>query len=74
MARKKLAKYDPENGHLIEECELTPEEVASLFDAVVQGGGMYTRRNEPDGSITGEVFFDDLDTIPAYKYKITFIE
>ena len=74
MARKKLSKYDPENGHLIEEREFTPEEVTSLFDAVVQGGGMYTRRNEPDGSITGEVFSGENDTVPAYKYKITFIE
>jgi len=74
MARKKLSKYDPENGHLIEERELTPEEVASLFDAVVQGGGMYTRRNEPDGSIAGEVYASKYDTIPIYDYKITDIE
>ena len=74
MARKKLAKFDPENGHLIEECELTPEELTRLFDAVVQGGGMYTRRNEPDGVLTGEVFSRENDTVPAYNYKITFIE
>lgn len=73
MARKKLSKYDPENGHLIEECELTPEEVASLFDAVVQGGGMYTRRCEMDG-FTGEVYASRYDTIPIYDYKITNIE
>lgn len=74
MARKKLTKYDPENGHLIEECEFTPEELARYFDAVVQGGGMYTRRNEPDGSLTGEVFSGENDTVPAYTYKITFVE
>lgn len=74
MARKKLAKYDPENGHLIEECELTPEELTRLFDAVVQEGGKYTRSNEPDGSLTGEVYASMYDTIPIYDYKITNIE
>lgn len=74
MAQIKFSKYDPANGHLIEECELTPEELTRLFDAVVQEGGMYTRSNEPDGSLTGEVFSRENDTIPAYNYKITFIE
>ena len=73
MARKKISKYDPENGHLIEECELTPEELTRLFDAVVQDGGKYTRRNEPDG-LTGEVYASMYDTIPIYDYKITNIK
>lgn len=74
MARKKFTKYDPENGHLIEERELTLEELTRLFDAVVQEGGKYTRRNEPDGSLTGEVYASMYDTIPIYDYKITDIE
>lgn len=73
MARKKLVKYDPENGHLIEERELTLEELTCFFDAVIRGGGMYTRRCEMDG-FAGEVYASKYDPDPIYDYKITDIE
>jgi len=74
MARIKFSKYDPQNGHLIEECELVEVGEAGVFEILRGGYEVVTRRNEPDGSITGEVFSGENDTVPAYKYKITFIE
>jgi hypothetical protein len=74
MARIKFSKYDPQNGHLIDERELAHFGEASVFEILRVCYEVVTRRNEPDGSITGEVFSGENDTVPAYKYKITFIE
>ena len=74
MARIKFSKYDPQNGYLIDECELVDKGEADVFEILRGGYEVVTRRNEPDGSITGEVFSGENDTVPAYKYKITFIE
>lgn len=74
MGRIKFSKYDPENGHLIAERELAHLDEAGAFELLGVCYEVVTRRNEPDGSISGEVFSGENDTVPAYKYKITFIE
>lgn len=74
MARIKFSKYDPQNGHLIDECELVDKGEADVFEILRGGYEVVTRRNEPDGSLTGEVYASMYDTIPIYDYKITNIE
>lgn len=74
MARIKFSKYDPQDGHLIAERELGYLDEAGAFETMQSCFEVVSRRNEPDGSITGEVFSRENDTVPAYNYKITFIE
>ncbi len=74
MARIKFSKYDPLNGHLIDERELAHFGEASVFEILRVCYEVVTRRNEPDGSLAGEVYASKYDTIPIYDYKITNIE
>jgi hypothetical protein len=72
MARIKFSKYDPQDGHLIEERDLTIKDVDDLFFQQATIYGAVTQRNEPDGTITGEVYESRTDSTPLYNYKITF--
>jgi len=71
MSQIIFTKYDPENGAKISERCLAHLDEVGVFELLGTCYEAVTRRNEPDGTITGEVFAGANDTRPAYTYKIT---